>query len=53
MNTPGNPAAALVYTLGVRARPDAEPGRYSDGRAVIAGQPEVRLKASVLGDDED
>ncbi|MFF5859000.1 serine/threonine protein kinase [Streptomyces sp. NPDC012751] len=53
LNTPGNPAAALVYTLGVRARPDAEPGRYSDGRAVIAGQPEVRLKASVLGDDED
>ncbi|WP_253915755.1 serine/threonine protein kinase [Streptomyces sp. NRRL S-31] len=53
LNTPGNPAAALVYTLGVRARADAEPGRYSDGRAVIAGQPEVRLKASVLGDDED
>lgn len=53
LNTPGNPAAALVYTLGVRAEPDAEPGRYTDGRAVIAGQPEVRLKASVLGDDED
>ena len=53
LNTPGNPAAALVYTLGVRARTDAEPGRYTDGRAVIAGQPEVRLKASVLGDDED
>nr|WSY54153.1 serine/threonine protein kinase [Streptomyces sp. NBC_00886] len=53
LNTPGNPAAALVYTLGVRARPDAAPGRYTDGRAVIAGQPEVRLTASVLGDDED
>ncbi|WP_405807880.1 serine/threonine protein kinase [Streptomyces sp. NBC_00210] len=53
LNTPGNPAVALVYTLGVRAGTDAEPGRYSDGRAVIAGQPEVRLKASVLGDDED
>ncbi|WP_234342431.1 serine/threonine protein kinase [Streptomyces sp. NRRL B-3648] len=53
LNTPGHPAAALVYTLGVRALSDAEPGRYTDGRAVIAGQPEVRLKASVLGDDED
>ncbi|MEV0183496.1 serine/threonine protein kinase [Streptomyces sp. NPDC050625] len=53
LNTPGNPAAALVYTLGVRAGTDAEPGRYTDGRALIAGQPEVRLKASVLGDDED
>ncbi|MEU5536434.1 serine/threonine protein kinase [Streptomyces sp. NPDC020362] len=53
LNTRGNPAAALVYTLGVRARPDAAPGRYTDGRALIAGQPEVRLKASVLGDDED
>ncbi|AOR37008.1 serine/threonine protein kinase [Streptomyces fodineus] len=53
LNTPGNPAAALVYTLGVRAGADAEPGRYADGRAAIAGQPEVRLKASVLGADED
>ncbi|MEU1013213.1 serine/threonine protein kinase [Streptomyces sp. NPDC005890] len=53
LNTPGHPAAALVYTLGVRALSDAEPGRYTDGRAVIAGRPEVRLKASVLGDDED
>jgi hypothetical protein len=53
LNTPGSPAAALVYTLGVRAGTDAEPGRYTDGRVVIAGQPEVRLKASVLGDDED
>ncbi|KUO18863.1 serine/threonine protein kinase [Streptomyces dysideae] len=53
LNTPGNPAAALVYTLGVRAGTDAEPGRYTDGRALIAGQPEVRLKASILGDDED
>jgi hypothetical protein len=53
LNTPGHPAAALVYTLGIRALDDAEPGRYTDGRAVIAGQPEVRLKASVLGDDED
>ncbi|MFF8099141.1 serine/threonine protein kinase [Streptomyces sp. NPDC016640] len=52
LNTPGNPAAALVYTLGVRAGAEAEPGRYRDGRAVIAGQPEVRLTASVLGDDE-
>ncbi|MEU3412694.1 serine/threonine protein kinase [Streptomyces sp. NPDC006658] len=53
LNTAGHPAAALVYTLGVRALADAGPGRYTDGRAVIAGQPEVRLKASVLGDDED
>ncbi|MFD7132835.1 serine/threonine protein kinase [Streptomyces sp. NPDC059894] len=53
LNTPGNAAAALVYTLGVRAAADAEPGRYTDGRAVIAGRPEVRLRASVLGDDED
>ncbi|MFI1367277.1 serine/threonine protein kinase [Streptomyces griseochromogenes] len=53
LNTPGNPAAALVYTLGIRARADAEPGRYADGRAVIAGRPEVRLRATVLGDDED
>ncbi|MFI2761136.1 serine/threonine protein kinase [Streptomyces echinatus] len=53
LNTPGHPAAALVYTLGIRALHDAEPGRYADGRAVIAGQPEARLKASVLGDDED
>ncbi|MGW7256130.1 serine/threonine protein kinase [Streptomyces sp. NPDC054834] len=53
LNTPGHPAAALVYTLGVRAGTDAPPGRYTDGRAVIAGQPEVRLKASILGDDED
>lgn len=53
LNTPGHPAAALVYTLGIRALDDAEPGRYTDGRALIAGQPEVRLKASVLGDDED
>ncbi|MFH0517254.1 serine/threonine protein kinase [Streptomyces sp. M41] len=53
LNTPGHPAAALVYTLGIRALHDAEPGRYADGRAVIASRPEVRLKASVLGDDED
>ncbi|MGW1601447.1 NHL domain-containing protein [Streptomyces eurythermus] len=53
LNIPGHPAAALVYTLGIRALNDAEPGRYTDGRAVIAGRPEVRLKASVLGDDED
>ncbi|MFF7092105.1 serine/threonine protein kinase [Streptomyces rubradiris] len=53
LNTPGHPAAALVYTLGIRALDDAEPGRYTDGRAAIAGQPEVRLKASLLGDDED
>jgi hypothetical protein len=53
LNTPGHPAAALVYTLGIRARRDAVPGRYTDGRAVIAGRPEVRLKASVLGEDED
>ncbi|MEU6589734.1 serine/threonine protein kinase [Streptomyces sp. NPDC046881] len=53
LNTPGHPAAALVYTLGIRALDDAEPGRYTDGRAVIAGQPEVRLKASVLGDDDE
>ncbi|MFF4546730.1 serine/threonine protein kinase [Streptomyces sp. NPDC001435] len=53
LNTPGNPAAALVYTLGVRAGTDARPGRYADGRALIAGRPEVRLRASVLGDDED
>ncbi|WP_316752314.1 NHL repeat-containing protein [Streptomyces herbicida] len=53
LNTPGNPAAALVYTLGVRAGTAARPGRYTDGRAVIAGEPEVRLRASVLGDDED
>lgn len=53
LNAPGHPAAALVYTLGVRSPADAEPGRYTDGRAVISGQPEVRLKASVLGDDEE
>ncbi|MFI1789213.1 serine/threonine protein kinase [Streptomyces olivaceoviridis] len=53
LNTAGHPAAALVYTLGIRALDDAEPGRYTDGRAVIAGRPEVRLRASVLGDDED
>ncbi|GGW17996.1 hypothetical protein GCM10010501_41520 [Streptomyces libani subsp. rufus] len=53
LNTPGHPAAALVYTLGIRALHDAEPGRYTDGQVVIAGQPEVRLKASVLGEDED
>ncbi|WP_235459067.1 NHL domain-containing protein [Streptomyces olivochromogenes] len=53
LNTPDHPAAALVYTLGIRALPDAEPGRYTDGRAVVAGAPEVRLKASVLEDDED
>ncbi|MFF8906226.1 NHL domain-containing protein [Streptomyces olivaceoviridis] len=53
LNTAGHPAAALVYTLGIRALNDAEPGRYTDGRAVIAGRPEVRLRASVLGDDED
>jgi sugar lactone lactonase YvrE len=53
LNTPGHPAAALVYMLGIRSLADAEPGRYTDGRAVISGQPEVRLKASVLGDDEE
>ncbi|MEU8466321.1 serine/threonine protein kinase [Streptomyces sp. NPDC029006] len=52
LNTREHPAAALVYTLGIRALADAEPGRYTDGRAVISGQPDVRLKASVLGDDE-
>jgi sugar lactone lactonase YvrE len=53
LNTPDRPAAALVYTLGIRALTDAEPGRYTNGRAKISGQPEVRLKASVLGDDEE
>ncbi|MEV5725252.1 serine/threonine protein kinase [Streptomyces pharetrae] len=53
LNIPGHPAAALIYTLGVRALGDAAPGRYTDGRAVIAGRPEERLRASVLGDDED
>jgi DNA-binding beta-propeller fold protein YncE len=53
LNTPGNPAVALVYTLGVQAGAEAEPGRYGDGRAVIADRPGVRLTASILGDDED
>ncbi|MGW0766333.1 serine/threonine protein kinase [Streptomyces sp. NPDC002676] len=52
LNTPDHPAAALVYTLGIRALTNTGPGRYTDGRAVIAGRPEVRLKASVLEDDE-
>ncbi|MET7683041.1 serine/threonine protein kinase [Streptomyces sp. NPDC005423] len=53
LNTAGHPAAALVYTFGVQAGAQAEPGRYRDGRAVIAGQPEVRLTASILEDDDD
>lgn len=52
LNTADHPAAALIYTLGIRALADAVPGRFTDGLAVIAGQPEVRLKASVLEDDD-
>ncbi|MEU2714368.1 serine/threonine protein kinase [Streptomyces sp. NPDC007205] len=52
LNTPGHPAAALVYTVGARAVADAVPGRVTDGRAVIAGHPGTAMKATVLGDDD-
>ncbi|MFB7666948.1 serine/threonine protein kinase [Kitasatospora sp. NPDC056138] len=48
LNTGGQNADVLVYTLGVRVRHDAKPGRYTNGWAAIAGHPGVRLKGTVL-----
>ncbi|PSL51898.1 putative repeat protein (TIGR01451 family) [Saccharothrix carnea] len=37
----------LTYTLGIRAKADAQPGRYTDGTAVVAGSRPLRLTATV------
>lgn len=37
----------LTYALGIRAKGDAEPGRYTDGKAVLAGSRPLRLTATV------
>ncbi|NUS66147.1 MAG: hypothetical protein HOQ46_21175 [Saccharothrix sp.] len=37
----------LTYTLGIRAKADARPGRYTDGKAVVADSRPLRLTATV------
>jgi uncharacterized repeat protein (TIGR01451 family) len=37
----------LTYTVGIRAKADAQPGRHTDGRAVIADSRPLRLTATV------
>jgi hypothetical protein len=37
----------LTYTLGIRAKADARPGRYTDGTAVLADSRPLRLTATV------
>ncbi|MFE9749005.1 hypothetical protein ACFYOT_29205 [Saccharothrix saharensis] len=37
----------LTYVLGIRAKADARPGRYTDGRAVLADSRPLRLTATV------
>ncbi|WP_053719057.1 DUF11 domain-containing protein [Saccharothrix sp. NRRL B-16348] len=37
----------LTYTLGIRAKADTEPGRYTDGKAVVADSRPLRLTATV------
>ncbi|NUT51790.1 MAG: hypothetical protein HOV94_31535, partial [Saccharothrix sp.] len=39
----------LTYALGIRAKADAEPGRRTDGVAVLAGSRPLRLTATVQG----
>ncbi|TQM84435.1 hypothetical protein FHX81_6881 [Saccharothrix saharensis] len=37
----------LTYVLGIRAKADARPGRYTDGKAVLADSRPLRLTATV------
>ncbi|KOX16045.1 hypothetical protein ADK67_40705 [Saccharothrix sp. NRRL B-16348] len=42
----------LAYALGIKARPEAAPGRRTDGKAVVADSAPLRLTATVQGADE-
>ncbi|MCE6996138.1 hypothetical protein LZG04_15190 [Saccharothrix sp. S26] len=39
--------SVLAYVLGIRAKADAQPGRYTDGQAVVADSRPLRLTATV------
>ncbi|MEU4449183.1 hypothetical protein AB0K14_28465 [Actinosynnema sp. NPDC050801] len=39
----------LTYALGMRAKADAQPGRYTDGKAVLGDSRPLRLTATVQG----
>ncbi|MEU4805054.1 hypothetical protein [Actinosynnema sp. NPDC023587] len=42
----------LAYALGIKAKPDAVPGRRTDGKALVADSAPLRLTATVQGADE-
>ncbi|MFI6473027.1 NHL repeat-containing protein [Streptomyces sp. NPDC050516] len=48
VNTGSTDATALLYTLSVRALPDATPGSYEDGKAVIGRLAPVPLSGHIL-----
>ncbi|MFF9642906.1 NHL domain-containing protein [Kitasatospora aureofaciens] len=48
LHTEEQDGPVLAYTLGVRVRHDATPGRHTDGWAVIAGHSGSPLRATVL-----
>jgi uncharacterized repeat protein (TIGR01451 family) len=39
----------LTYALGIKAKADAKPGRYTDGKAVLGDSRPLRLTATVQG----
>ncbi|WP_433271378.1 hypothetical protein ACQPZF_12235 [Actinosynnema sp. CS-041913] len=44
-----NQGYVLTYALGIRAKADAQPGRHTDGKAVLADSRPLRLTATVQG----
>ncbi|MFF8868320.1 hypothetical protein ACF08B_40545, partial [Streptomyces sp. NPDC015139] len=49
LNTTDTDAGTLVYSLGLRAQPDAQPGLASDGSASIGRRSPVQILAKVTG----
>ncbi|MFG3551813.1 hypothetical protein [Streptomyces sp. NPDC047725] len=49
LNTTDTDRGTLVYSLGLRARPDAVPGLAGDGSASIGQRPPVQILAKVTG----
>ncbi|MET9323629.1 hypothetical protein ABZX75_26115 [Streptomyces sp. NPDC003038] len=42
----------IVYICGIEAVDDAQPGRYTDGQALVGTAPPAKLKGTVLGSDD-
>ncbi|MFD0417948.1 NHL repeat-containing protein [Streptomyces sp. NPDC127108] len=53
VNTTDSDTSPLVYTLGIRAQADAEPGLRTDGSAAIGKHPPVQIAAKVTGGGHD